>query len=209
MVLSRLWSQGLFAAELLVYKPTRGTGREVSQWYVRQLWVKRERLGTYTAGKPEGRIPRPECLLPGQKLKKCGRINAHHAVLLTNNSYLASEMSKTLWIQKISAGNGISAKFKISNCEWQLLADVRFLFICLFSGMFIGFVLIFFFVCQSFRFSDVRCREFVYQLFKIVTLRHLSEIVYDKGNSVYVYCCCRSCLFTEWNIIKQLRWQAE
>lgn len=80
----------------------------------------------------------------------------HQAVLLTEmrESYLASEINKSVWIQKNSAGNGISAKFKISKCEWQLLTDVRFLFIYLFSGIFIGFISIFF--CMFFLFSEVK-----------------------------------------------------
>lgn len=68
----------------------------------------------------------------------------HCAAFLTEMSYLASELSKTVQIQKNTTGNGISAKFKISNCELQQLADVKFLFIYLFYGMFTGFILIFF-----------------------------------------------------------------
>lgn len=111
-------------------------------------------------------------------------------------SYLASELSETVKILKNTAGNGISAKFKISNCQRQKLADVKFQFIYLFYGMFISFILIFLYVSLS-SFLMWGAANLCISSLKW----HLGEIVYDKEISLYDYCCSRSCLFTEWNLL--------
>lgn len=136
-----LWSlksQGLVAAELPVCKITCGMKQEVSQWYTRLLRV----LGRACEDCGQAKRQEVEAGLPvtwkenfewkkEEKKKRHSWWIPHQAVLLTEmrESYLASEINKSVWIQKNSAGNGISTKFKISKCEWQLLTDVRPLFV--------------------------------------------------------------------------------
>lgn len=143
--------------------------------------------------------------LNGKRRKKKKRHSwwiPHQAVLLTEmrESYLASEINKSVWIQKNSAGNGISTKFKISKCEWQLLTDVRPLFV--FWNIYrFHFHLFFFFLYVLSLFSGEE------NLYTISSMWQQCDNLWDdmtRKNSVY--CCCRFYLVTEWNVIEQPRW---
>lgn len=133
----------------MVHKAATSNGKSV--W---GLWTSQKaRSGSWAACYLERKLERKK----EKKKKRHSWWIPHQAVLLTEmrESYLASEINKSVWIQKNSAGNGISTKFKISKCEWQLLTDVRPLFV--FWNIYrFHFHLFFFFFCMFFLFSQVR-----------------------------------------------------